>query len=42
MERALTNLYAKKLISKNEIKDFINSLKALVDKLPDHEETFLH
>lgn len=42
LERVITNLYAKKLVSKDEIKQFINSLKSLVDKLPDHEEEFLH
>ncbi len=42
LERTITNLYAKKLISKNEIKEFINSLKVLVDNLPDHDETFVH
>lgn len=42
LERVITNLYAKKLVSKDEIKQFINSLKALVDKLPDTEEEFLH
>lgn len=42
LERVVTNLYAKKLVSKDEIKEFINSLKALVERLPEHEETYQH
>lgn len=42
LERVITNLYVKKLVTKEEIKQFINSLKNLVENLPDHNETFIN
>lgn len=42
LERTITSLYAKRLVSKIEIKELIASLKMLVDALPDNEETYLH
>lgn len=42
LERAVTNLYAKRLVSKDEIKELINNLKQLVDKLPDLDEWYLN
>lgn len=42
LERTITSLYAKRLVTKDEIKQLIHSLKVLVDALPDTEETYLH
>lgn len=42
LERTITSLYSKRLVSKDEIKELINSLKLLVNGLPDNDETFLH
>lgn len=42
IEKAITNLYAKKLVTKDEVKELINNLKALVIALPDQEELYLH
>ena len=42
MERVISSLYAKRLIDKSHIKELINSLKQLVEQLPDHSDTYLH
>lgn len=42
LERVVANLYAKGLVTKTEIKELINSLKVLVDNLPERKETHLH
>lgn len=42
LEKAVTNLYVKRLVTKDEIKELINNLKALVNALPDLDETYLH
>ena len=42
IERSIVNLYAKRLISKDDLKDVINNLKFLVERLPEHDEIYLH
>jgi hypothetical protein len=42
IERIVGNLYAKGLVSKDEIKELINNLKQLIDNLPDRKENLLH
>jgi hypothetical protein len=42
LDRTVTLLYNKRLISKDDIKQFINILKDLVKDLPDNDDTFLH
>ena len=42
LEKVITELYAKKLVTKDNIKELINNLKVLVDQLPEIEETYLH
>jgi len=42
LERAILSLYAKRLITKDQVKELINSLKLLVNQLPDLEVQYLH
>lgn len=42
LERVVANLYSKGLCSKDEIKEFINNLKLLVENLPERKENHLH
>ena len=42
LERTIASLYAKRLVSKDEVKELINNLKLLVETLPDLDEVYLH
>jgi len=42
LERIVANLYAKDMVSKDEIKELINSLKMMVDILPEQKQTYIH